>query len=144
MSRNKDSFIFPTSVAKGDHIIIEVNIPESELNQTRVNIGTMIHDYRDIMGYFENSSNSNREDCNINVSCPEGNAWENQINGTIRVTMGGGLCSGSIVNNTANDRTPYVLFADHCVSGSTSGYVFLFNYIRYFEIQFSNRLVCSL
>jgi hypothetical protein len=42
--------------------------------------------------------------------------------------MGGGLCSASVVNNTLNDRTPYVLFADHCVSGSTSGYVFHFNY----------------
>ena len=42
--------------------------------------------------------------------------------------MGGGLCSASIINNTANDRTPYVLFADHCVSGSASGYVFDFNY----------------
>ena len=127
---NKDTYIFPTSIAKGDHIIIEVNVPESELNQTRVNLGTLIHDNEDIMGYFEDSpsSNSNREDCNINVSCPEGNGWEDQINGTIRVTMGGGLCSASIINNTSNDRTPYVLFADHCVSGSASGYVFLFNY----------------
>ena len=129
-NNNKDSFVLPTSVAKGDHIIIEVNIPISELNQTRLNLGSIIHDNMDIMGYFQNSpsSTSNREDCNINVSCPEGDAWEDQINGTIRVTMGGGLCSASIVNNTANDRTPYVLFADHCVSGSASGYVFLFNY----------------
>ena len=125
---NKDSFILPTAMAKGDRIIIELNIPEDELEITRLNIGSLIHDYEDIMGYFSHSPGSTREDCNINVACPEGTEFQDQINGTIRVTMGGGLCSASIVNNTLNDRTPYVLFADHCVSGSASSYVFLFNY----------------
>ena len=125
---NKDSFILPTAIAKGDRIIIELNIPENELEITRLNIGSLIHDYEDIMGYFSHSSGSSREDCNINVACPEGDEFQDQINGTIRVTMGGGLCSASIVNNTLNDRTPYVLFADHCVGGSASSYVFLFNY----------------
>jgi len=124
---NKESNIFPTSIIKSDQIIIELNVPESELDIVRLNLGTIIHDYEDIMNYFT-EENSNREDCNINVSCPESEGYENQINGTLRVTMGGGLCSGSLINNTLNDRTPYVLFADHCVSGSTSGYVFHFNY----------------
>ena len=125
---NKDSFILPTAITKGDSIIIELNIPSNELEITRLNIGSLIHDYEDIMGYFSYSPGSTREDCNINVACPEGDDFQDQINGTIRVTMGGGLCSASIVNNTLNDRTPYVLFADHCVSGSASSYVFLFNY----------------
>ena len=76
------------------------------------------------MNYYSTEATSNREDCNTNVACPEGIGYEDQINGTIRVTMGSGLCSASIINNTLNDRTPYVLFADHCVSGSVSGYVF--------------------
>ena len=125
---NKDSFVLPTAIAKGDRVVIELNIPEDEIGITRLNIGSLIHDYEDIMGYFEDSPGSTREDCNINVVCSEGVEFQDQINGTIRVTMGGGLCSASIVNNTLNDRTPYVLFADHCVSGSTSGYVFHFNY----------------
>ena len=127
-ANNKDSYIFPTSPVKGDHIILELNVPEEELAITRLNIGTVIHDYQDIMGYFSDSSQSTREDCNTNVACPESEGFEDQINGAIRVSMGGGLCSASVVNNTANDRTPYVLFADHCVSGSASGYVFYFNY----------------
>ena len=127
-NNNKESLVFPTSVVKGDHIIIELNVPRSELDIVKLNIGTIIHDYEDIMGYFTEYSESNREDCNTNVVCPEGEGYEDQINATIRVSMGGGLCSASIVNNTLNDRTPYVLFADHCVSGSAAGYVFLFNY----------------
>ena len=129
-TNNKDSFIFPTSIVKGDHVIIEINIPEDELGQSILNLGTMIHDNEDIMGFYNDSPSSsmNRDDCNINVVCPEGDDFEDQINSTIRVTMGSGLCSASIINNTANDRTPYVLFADHCVSGSASSYVFHFNY----------------
>ena len=125
---NKKSNIFPTSIVKSDKIIIELNIPEDEIGESRLNIGSLIHDYTDIMGYFSNLENSVREDCNVNVSCPESIGFEDQINGTIRVTMGGGLCSASLINNTLNDRTPYVLFADHCLSGSPNSYVFLFNY----------------
>ncbi len=127
-SNNKESFVFPTSIVKSDHIIIELNVPENEIDIVRLNIGTIIHDYEDIMNYFSDSEGSTREDCNTNVVCPDGVGYEDQINSTIRVSMGGGLCSASIINNTLNDRTPYVLFADHCVSGSAAGYVFLFNY----------------
>ena len=127
-SNNKESFVFPTSIIKSDRIIIELNVPYNEVDFVRLNIGSIIHDYEDIMGYFDYSNGSTREDCNTNVACSEGIGYENQIDGTIRVTMGGGLCSASIINNTLNDRTPYVLFADHCVSGSASSYVFLFNY----------------
>jgi hypothetical protein len=126
-SNNKSDNIFPVSIIKSDHIIIELSIPEEEIDIVRLNLSTVIHDFTDIMGYYL-SEDSVREDCNLNVACPEGIPYQDQINGTIRVTMGGGLCSASVINNTLNDRTPYVLFADHCVSGSASDYLFLFNY----------------
>jgi len=45
------------------------------------------------------------------------------------VVNGNGFCSGSLVNNTSNDGTPYVLTANHC-SGSNnfSSWVFWFNW----------------
>ncbi len=124
---NKSTNSLTTSVVKGEDIIIELNVPQQEIKDIRLNIDTIIHDQTDIMNYY-NTIDSDREDCNINVVCSEGDEWRDQINGVVRVSMGGGLCSASIINNTANDRTPYVLFADHCVSGSASGYVFYFNY----------------
>ena len=126
-SNNKSDQVFPVSIIKSDYIIIELSIPAEEVDIVRLHLGSIIHDYTDIMGY-NLSESSNREDCNLNVACPEGIPYQDQINGTIRVTMGGGLCSASLINNTLNDRTPYVLFADHCVSGSASDYLFLFNY----------------
>ena len=126
-TNNKDTQDITTSIIKGSDVVIELSVPEDEVKNIRLHLDTVVHDQMDIMNYY-NTLDSEREDCNINVICPEGDDWRNQINGVVRVSMGGGLCSASIVNNTANDRTPYVLFADHCVSGSTSGYVFYFNY----------------
>ena len=124
---NKPDEVLTTSVIKSDRIIIELSIPSNELDLLKLNIDTIIHDYTDIRNYF-GTTEIDREDCNANVICDVGDDWRDQIDGVIRVQMGGGLCSASIINNTANDRTPYVLFADHCVSGSASGYVFDFNY----------------
>ena len=81
---NKISGVFPTSVVKSDYIIIELTVPINEIDDVRLHLGSIIHDYTDIMGYYLDDSQANREDCNINVSCPEGVGFEDQINGTIR------------------------------------------------------------
>ncbi|MFM9004995.1 MAG: trypsin-like peptidase domain-containing protein, partial [Flavobacteriales bacterium] len=40
-----------------------------------------------------------------------------------------GICTGALVNNTANDGTPYILTANHCTQGSNTGnWVFYFNH----------------
>ena len=41
--------------------------------------------------------------------------------------MNNSLCSGSLINNTENDGTPYFLTAEHCTVGeNTSTFSFLF------------------
>ncbi len=41
-------------------------------------------------------------------------------------------CSGALINNTSNDRTPYLLTAEHCGEGANAGdmnqWIFYFNY----------------
>ena len=123
---NKPTGDLATSIVKSDKIILELSVPLNELGQISLHLSSIVHDYTDINNYYNTSQS--REDCNTNVVCDDGDDWRDQINGVIRVQMGGGLCSASLINNTANDRTPYVLFADHCVSGNASSYVFDFNY----------------
>ena len=125
---NKQDNIFSTSIIKGETIILELTLPEDEVDDIQLHIDSIIHDSTDILNYYGTHEDSSREDCNINIICSQGDDWREQINGVVRVSMGAGLCSASIINNTANDRTPYVLFADHCVSGGASSYVFYFNY----------------
>ena len=42
--------------------------------------------------------------------------------------MGGGLCTGTLINNTSEDGTPYFLTANHCGPSSMGSAVFKFNY----------------
>ncbi|MGM0650854.1 MAG: T9SS type A sorting domain-containing protein, partial [Bacteroidota bacterium] len=73
-------------------------------------------------------------DCNVNVNCAEGANWQEKKQGValiyIPAGMGGGFCSGSLVNNTANDGTPYFLTAYHCGANETNHdqWEFYFNF----------------
>ncbi len=118
---------FSTSVVKGSRIILEVFEPEYVIEPSRINIRKIIHDFTDIMGYYPNE-NMDRNNCNLNVACPEADPWWDQVNSVVRMSMGGGLCSASLVNNVEEDLTPYVLTANHCISGSPSYYIFYFKY----------------
>ncbi len=125
---NNEENIFSTSVVKGDNIFIEVYEPEGLVDPSRIHIRKIIHDFTDIMGYYA-IDDQDRNSCNPNVACPEADLWWDQVNAVLRMTMGGGMCSGSLINNVECDLTPYVFTADHCVEGTTPGYhVYLFRY----------------
>ncbi|MCO5258846.1 MAG: GEVED domain-containing protein [Crocinitomicaceae bacterium] len=77
------------------------------------------------------------ESCEVNVNCsPEGNNWQDEKKGVARILLkvgaSYGWCTGSLVNNTSQDCTPYFLTAMHCgVGASTSdlnAWKFYFNY----------------
>ncbi len=55
-------------------------------------------------------------DCEIDINCAEGNNWQNEKKGVVRIEMGTSEFTGSLVNNTSLDGTPYVLTAHHCVN----------------------------
>jgi len=62
--------------------------------------------------------------CNINANCPQGNGYEKQNKATVRISIitneGGGVCSGTMLNNTGNVKNgtckPLILTATHCDS----------------------------
>lgn len=61
--------------------------------------------------------------CNININCPQGDAWQNHKRGIVRMLRvfdeGIGWCTGSLINNTNQDGKPYLLSAYHCIAGFT-------------------------
>ncbi len=65
-------------------------------------------------------------ECHINVSCPEGLTFNEVKDGINRIRVvveeGIGHCSGALINNTAEDHTPYLLTAYHCMDGFTPIY----------------------
>src|SRR5690606_20895427 len=93
--------------------------------------GNVIHGYRSldrVQGDLTKALNSSG-DCNIDVHCPLGVGWEDQIRSVAMIVVSGnGICTGALINNTCNDGTPYFLTADHCVGGSTANWAFRFNW----------------
>lgn len=120
-----------TSILKGDHVIVELYEPANVVGQSAAVISNVIHGYRDLFAYaadvYKDLNDAGK--CNHDVNCPLGNGWQDQINSVaIIVVNGSGSCTGSLVNNTLNDGTPYFLTANHCLGGSVANWVFRFNW----------------
>ena len=114
-----------TSVVKGEKVFIELRLPVNEIKDVRLKVGSVMHDFIDLMNLHGNRG-SDRVDCNDNVACSSANDWEDQVDAVVLVSGGGGVCSGAVVNNTANDLEPYILYAAHCNGGGSS--TVYFNY----------------
>lgn len=101
-----------TPIVLGDRVIVELTAPPGTDAAARLSISRINHGYR-IFG--ETSEQAKQGSCNIDVICPEGDAWRNQIRAVARYTIDGiYLCTGTLVNNTAEDDRPLFLTADHC------------------------------
>lgn len=107
-----------TPIIDGDEIVVEVFAPTGA-SQPSVGIGKVNKGYRGfvkvgVLGASEGL-------CNIDVVCPEGNPWQNQIRAVTVYTINGtSACTGTLMNNTALDFRPFVLSANHCGVTSTS------------------------
>ncbi len=135
-ANNKESGVFGTSNVVGESCIIEYYEPATVTEEATINIDRVGHAYRWVA---KASPEEKADPCQVDVACsPESDDWKNQIKGVVRLLInsggGGGWCSGSLVNNTALDCTPYVLTALHCgVSGTASDFnssIVYFNYER--------------
>jgi lysyl endopeptidase len=119
-----------TMPINNEAITIELYEPRAVQNQSRLRISTVVHGYRSINLYAEDmykALNSSGK-CNNDVKCPLSAGWEDQINSVVIIVVNGsGACSGSLINNTANDGTPYFLTANHCGT-SSANWVFRFNW----------------
>ncbi len=141
---NKDSEMLPTGFVLGEEIIIEYLEPVNATSETKLHIGRIGHDYQNIQGFFSVSGVNygwhNRSlPCEIDVNCSQGNDAQDikrAVAGMTYIDDDSGnyyVCSGSLINNTLEDGTPYFLTASHCVNSSPEAQscIFYFNYERH-------------
>ncbi len=59
--------------------------------------------------------------CTININCEEGEDWQETKKSVCKMLMmvnnGWFLCTGTVMNNTAQDIRPFIASAHHCLSG---------------------------
>lgn len=112
----------------GERITVEYVEPASVQGRGELHINQVTHAYRDVVGSAPSLNESGS--CNNNVICPVGDPWRNQIRSVAMITVGGsGFCTGQLINNCADDGTPYFLTARHCTQGdNVATWVFRFNW----------------
>lgn len=111
---------FQTSHVRGSSIVIEYLEPKN-ITTPVFTISKVYHYFRglksvDGTGFGASSS------CMLNANCSEGNGREDANAATCRIKVTGnnfsGFCTGTLLNNTAEDLTPYVITANHCSQSS--------------------------
>lgn len=116
---------------RGDALTLEYFEPARARGRGRLTLSAVTHDYLDVLGMIEDrAGGGTAQNCEIDVACPLGATWANQVDAAVRVMAlpSGLLCSGSLLNSTANDGTILVLSAAHCTGLANA--VFLFNFER--------------
>jgi PKD repeat protein len=127
----------PTPILKGQPVDIKGHTKEKSKpyeEKPAISISGVSYAYNQAFisvreAFHKGPSNTPAEEgasgsCMVNINCSEGLPWQHQKKG-IAATMqkiGAGyyICSGTLVNNTAEDLTPYFLMAQHCSFAETS------------------------
>lgn len=121
---------FATGILDDDSLVLDLRRPNGD-NETRCLISAVsLIKSRGEKGF------GGAGPCEVNINCPEGNSWQALKKGVVRIFVKSGSstywCSGTLINNTRNDHTPYLLTANHCGKEATATdfnqWIFSLNY----------------
>ena len=124
---NRESKSIATSFIKGESCIIEYYEPFQFRSEGEIEISKVIHGYVNMINDFsfnqingfKNSLGDSKildnDECEVNVKCPEGNDWQKEIYSICKIYyLNWVACTGSLINNTSQNFTPYILTGFHC------------------------------
>ncbi|WP_212629019.1 hypothetical protein [Pseudomonas sp. KB-10] len=114
----------------GDEITLEIELPSSaNRDQLQVSIPTLSHLFADPAGDLEKNlvkGIGQSGTCNVNYQCDATyntllDAQSRSVAKMSFIDQGDAyICTGTLLNNTRQDRTPYFLSANHCISSQIS------------------------
>ncbi len=108
-----------TPIVPGSDAIIEVVTTREMEAHIQLELTAVNHGYRDFGQVMDAARQGS---CNVDVACPEADPWRDQTRSVGLLQVDGYfICSGVLVNNTAQDSTPYFLTANHCVTSGVPG-----------------------
>ena len=123
-AQNKAHHLFRTGDAYGDRAVLEYHQPAGVTSEPQLQWRGVVHYFRMIQDErdVKDINNTESDPCEVDANCPEGAQWDNEKNAMVRLSLiaggGAGLCSGTLVNNTAMDCKGYILTAMHCTIDS--------------------------
>lgn len=108
-----------TPLVEGDELVLELSVPVAERAAVDLEVGSVQRGYRD----FRAAAAADKSGaCNVDVVCSAGDGRRDALRSVALLQVRGTeLCSGFLVNNTAQDRRPFLMTARHCgVDGSAA------------------------
>lgn len=129
---------FATELLSGDQVTFEYYEPKGTTANPDLHISEIVYAYRGVefLGNLKGVTGTSGP-CEVNVNCPEGENWQLQKKGVVRISVNHGgassWCTGSLINNVRQDHTPYILTADHCGINATPEQ--LLQWVFYFDFE---------
>ena len=111
---------FAIQPVPGEALTLEYIEPGDTPDPGVLRVSSVIHDYLNVFDVLASGA------CNIDTACAP--LLDDQVRATVKTISGPLLCSGVLVNNTAEDGTQYLLTGEHC--GDMEDAVFLFGFQR--------------
>lgn len=128
---NSEKQILAIEPVDGDELTIQYEEPVQVTFPGKFRISQVAHDFVGVTTKGSHRPLGISGACNVNINCDLVNGTESIRDAVCRIIIEGSeICTGTMVNNTALDGTPYVLTANHCISteNKAQSSVFLFNY----------------
>lgn len=115
---NSDLGILPVAPILGDELIVEYQEPANAAFPGKLTVGEVNHGYRNFR-ISEPQPDRSAFSCMPAVACYQDTTTRyNDIERSVLLLIINGEigCTGTLVNNTANDGKPYLLTASHCLN----------------------------
>ncbi len=117
--------IYPLPV---DELVVEYNEPVAASAKGEIHISKVNHDYKNALGTRPLGEAGL---CNMDVYCKDAAVMSKEKQAVVELIISGtDLCTGTLINNTKRDKTPYLITAGHCILTATNAQqtIFAFNY----------------
>ncbi|MGH8444606.1 MAG: hypothetical protein ACREVL_05025, partial [Solimonas sp.] len=116
-----------TPVSRSEEVVLEARMPSAAKSGFALHLARAFHAYRDFSTLADKSFpgvSGSSGACEVNVACSAGDNYRDQIRSTVLLTVVSGgdeyFCSGSLVNNSAQDNRALILTANHCLIRSNN------------------------
>jgi lysyl endopeptidase len=111
--------VFFTDVIKGESVIIYLQVPLGKESDSKLGITRIIHGYRDSFSSIFRVATKSAV-CEQDIACYP--SWNNESDGVAKILINGtAWCTGSLLNNSAQDFKAYILTAFHCIDVDRDG-----------------------
>jgi len=122
---NPSGGLFATEFIGDDELILEYVASTTNNDKPRIVIGEIGYGYNTAaLKEFSNITTRSSADCNVNINCEEGQAWQHEKKSVCytfqRIGINSYICTASLMHNTAEDFNPLILTASHCGYNGTT------------------------